>query len=203
MNDDDFQARIKELYQPPKGKFVLVDVPEIRYLAINGHGDPKATGIDAAMRHLWAIVEQLVPAAKQYLGRSFKYPPLECQFWADQQSLIDAAKDNWHWRVMVVVGNWASDEVLDQAKNEASNKNPEHVHTIEIENLHEQHCVQIMHVGDYDAIGDICAKLYGEFLPQNNLQPHGYYHEIYLNDPNKTQTGKRKFLIRQPVKPLS
>ena len=202
MNDDDFQARIKELYQPPKNKFVLVDVPEVRYLAINGHGDPKTTGIDAAMRHLWAIVEHLVPAAKQHFGRSFKYPPLECQFWTDQRSLMDASKDNWHWRVMVVVGNWASGEVLDLAKSNASKQNPKSTPSVEIENLHEQQCVQIMHVGDYDAIGDICAKLYGEFLPKNNLQPHGYYHEIYLNDPNKTPTGKRKCLIRQPVRPV-
>ena len=106
MDDNDFQARIKQLYQPPKGKFVFVDVPAIRYLAIEGHGDPKASGVDTAMSWLWAIVESLIPVAKKYLGRNFKYPPLECQFWAGQQSLIDTPKEQWHWRVMVVAGNW-------------------------------------------------------------------------------------------------
>lgn len=204
MDDNDFLARIKELYQPPKGKFVFVDVPAIRYLAIEGHGDPKTSGIDTAMSGLWAIAQALAPIAKQQLGRNFKYPPLQCQFWAEQQSLLDAPKEDWRWRVMVVIGNWATEHVIDTAKsNTASNvKLTAALLSMKVINLHEQQCVQYMHVGDYEGISKVCTQLYQDFLPQNNLQPNGYYHEIYLNDPSKTVPAKRKIIIRQPVTPM-
>jgi hypothetical protein len=58
----------------------------------------------------------------------------------------------------------------------------------------ETHCT-----GDYDNVGAVCKKLYNEYLPENNLEPNGHYHEIYLNDPRRTAPEKRKVVIRQPV----
>lgn len=56
-----------------------------------------------------------------------------------------------------------------------------------------------MHVGDYQEISAVCDRLYNEYLPQNDLKPNGYYHEIYLNDPARTALRNRKIVIRQPV----
>lgn len=35
--------RKEHLYRPPKGKIVEVDVPPLRYLMIDGHGDPNTS----------------------------------------------------------------------------------------------------------------------------------------------------------------
>jgi hypothetical protein len=75
--------------------------------------------------------------------------------------------------------------------------------SLRLEKLHEGKSVQILHVGDYTEIGAVCEKLYTDYLPENNLKPNGYYHEIYLNDPTRTAPQKRKIVIRQPVMPLS
>ena len=72
--------------------------------------------------------------------------------------------------------------------------------TLQLKNLHEGKCVQIMHVGDYKEVGAVCDELYNQYLPENNLKPNGYYHEIYLNDPTRTAPHKRKIVIRQPVR---
>jgi len=56
-----------------------------------------------------------------------------------------------------------------------------------------------MHVGDYEGIRALCDELYNVYLPENNLKPNGYYHEIYLNDPNRTAPKKLRIVIRQPV----
>jgi len=56
-----------------------------------------------------------------------------------------------------------------------------------------------MHIGDYKGVAKVCDELYTKFLPDNDLEPKGYYHEIYLNDPARTAPQKRKIVIRQPV----
>jgi hypothetical protein len=110
-------------------------------------------------------------------------------------------KDKWQWRVMVVLATWMTQDIFDTAVAQAEEKRAEKAPpTLGIKHLHEGKCVQIMHVGDYSEIAPLCHKLYTEFLPNNNLQPNGYYHEIYLDDPSRTAPKKRKIIIRQPVK---
>lgn len=203
MNDEEFHARIKELYHPSSKRFTLVDVPEVRYLAIDGKGDPAHTGIEASMDWLWSIVFFLLPVAKEKLGKKFAYPPIECLFWADNSEDFAAGnKDKWNWRAMVVLANWATQEILDtavaQAEDKRGEKSPRSLH---VASLKEGESAQIMHIGDYSKIQTVCAELFDEFLPQNDLKPNGYYHEIYLNDPSRTAPEKRKIVVRQPVAP--
>lgn len=202
MIDEEFHARIKELYHPPKNQFTFVDVPDIRYMVIDGQGDPKNTRIEVAMQWLWSIVYFLIPIAKERMGKNFAYPPLECLFWANNPNdFVLGNKDKWHWRVMVVLGNCMTKEIFDHTVAQAEEKRGEKApQTLQIDHLHEGKSVQFMHIGDYSEIGNICEKLYKEFLPKNCLKPNGYYHEIYLNDPNRTAPEKRKTVIRQPVK---
>ncbi len=201
MNDEEFHARIKELYHPPSKQFTLIDIPVIRYLAIDGKGDPALTGIEDSMKWLWSIVYFLLPIAKERLGKKFAYPPLQCQFWADNiEDFASGNKDKWKWRAMVVLSNWATKEILDTAIAQAEEKRGEESpRTLHVENLNEGRSAQIMHIGDYSQIQKVCTKLYQEFLPENELKPNGYYHEIYLNDPSRTAPKKRKIIVRQPV----
>jgi len=71
--------------------------------------------------------------------------------------------------------------------------------TLRLENLHEGNSVEIMHIGEYEKIRAVCDELYTVYLPESNPQPNRYYHEIYLNDPNRTAPEKRRVVIRQPV----
>ena len=40
MSKIDFKKELKHLYIPSKKTFKIVDVPEIQFLMIDGHGDP-------------------------------------------------------------------------------------------------------------------------------------------------------------------
>jgi len=71
-----------------------------------------------------------------------------------------------------------------------------------LEPYQEGRSVQTLHVGDYAGVAPVCEELYGHFLPAHALQPKGYYHEIYLNDPNRVAPEQRRIVIRQPVETL-
>ena len=100
---------------------------------------------------------------------------------------------------MVVFIDWITMEQFGEAVAAVEQKLGPAPKTLRLENLHEGKSIQIMHVGDYNGIRVVCDELYNVYLPENNLKPSGYYHEIYLNDPKRTPPDKRKIVIRQPV----
>lgn len=201
MNVDEFHKRLKELYLPPEKVFTLIDVPEIRYVAIDGTGNPGGEEAEAAVKWLYSIVRVVKPAVKARMGKNFAEPPLECLSWTDDGiDFVYGDKDKINWRMMVVFVDWITQEQIDEAVAEVEKKRGPAPDTLRVETLKEGKCVQIMHMGDYSEIGNICNSLYKEFLPTHNLTPNGCYHEIYLNDPKRTAPEKRKIVIRQPVK---
>ncbi len=200
MNIEEFHNRIRELYSPPENKFTLVDVPEIRFAVIDGKGDPQGEACAYAVKWLYSLVHIVKPIVQERMGKNFVYPPLEFLHWADsEKDFIEGNKEKWRWRAMIVFVDWITQETFTDAIAEVEKKLGPAPKTLRLENLHEGKSVQIMHVGDYEEIGSICEKLYKHYLPENNLKPCGYYHEIYLNDPARVAPEKRKTVLRQPV----
>jgi len=200
MDVDAFHKRLRELYLPPKEEFSLVDVPQIRFMAIDGEGDPAKGAMEDDVKWLFAIARIVKPAIKARMGKNFAEPPLECLFWAETpQAFIDGDKDRWKWRVMLVLVDWISQAQFEDAVAEVAGKYGPAPGTLGLRVLHEGRSVQIRHVGNYRDIGAICQKLYGSFLPEHGLTPRGPYHEIYLNNPKRTAADKRNIVIRQPV----
>lgn len=135
------------------------------------------------------------------MGKNFVEPPLECLYWADNAGdFVLGIKDKWKWRVMIVfIPDLVPQEAFQEAVNKVEEKLGPAPKTLRFQFLNEGKSVQIMHIGDYSEIQSVCDKLYNEFLPENNLMPNGYYHEIYLNDPSRVMPEKRKMVLRQPV----
>lgn len=201
MNVEAFHARLRELYLPPQGRFTLVDVPEIRFAVIDGQGDPASGANTNAAKWLYSVAHFVKPFVKEKMGKNFVEPPLEYLCWAeDEADFIAGNKDKWNWRAMVVFVDWITREQFVAAVAKAEGKLGPAPESLRLESLHEGKCVQTMHVGDYSGVAAVCEALYNQYLPQNNLKPNGYYHEIYLNDPARTAPEKRKIVVRQPVK---
>ena len=200
MDVEGFHKRLRELYSPPENQFTLIDVPEIRFAVIDGKGNPQSDDRADAVKWLYYLVHLLKPLVQERMGKRFVYPPLEFLHWADsEEDFVSGRKDKWRWRAMIVFIDWITQEAFTDAVAEVEKKRGPAPKTLRLENLHERKSVQIMHVGDYTEIGSICEKLYKEYLPENNLKPNGYYHEIFLNDPDRTASKNRKTVIRQPV----
>ncbi len=200
MDVEKFHERLNELYFPPENKFTLIDVPEIKYAVIDGKGNPEQKEFTEAGKWIYSVVHIVKPYMQERMGKNFADPPLEYLFWADnEKDFIEGNKNKWHWRVMVVFTDWINQELFDNAVSIVEKKLGPASETLRLENLHEGKSVQIMHVGEYEKIRALCDELYNVYLPENNLKPNGYYHEIYLNDPKRTSPKKRRVVIRQPV----
>jgi hypothetical protein len=202
MNDRDMKARLNELYLPPAKDFVLVDVPEMRYVMIDGHGAADPSALDQAVKWLFTAIYPIKRIARQRMGKDFVEPPLEGLWWADDiEDFICGNRDKLNWRMMIVYEpDWLTAEMLDDAVATAKARLGEPPGRLRLESLHEGLSAQIMHIGPPSAERETLARLHRKFLPAHSLIAHGHHHEIYLTDPNRVAPEKQKTVLRQPVR---
>ncbi len=203
MNEADLKARLKELYLPPAKDFVLVDVPEMRYVMVDGRGAADRSALDHVVKWLFAAIYPIKRIARERMGPHFVEPPLEGLWWADDlNDFIRGNRDRLNWRMMIVYEpDWLTAEMFDEAVAAAKARLGEPPAGLRLEEYREGRSAQIMHVGPPGDEGPTIARLHREFLPAHNLIPNGHHHEIYLTDPNRVAPGKMKTVLRQPVRP--
>lgn len=192
-------------YRAKRGKFRILNVPETRYLMIDGMGDPNASAeYAAALAALYPVAYTLKFVSKRELGRDYVVPPLEGLWWADDMELFTSRRDKsqWRWTMMLMTPEWVTEHMFEDALAAVRAKGaPEGLDAVRLEALTEGRCVQTLHVGSFDNEGPVLETLHREFVPAHGLQLAGRHHEIYLSDPRRTAPEKLRTILRQPVTP--
>lgn len=198
----DFKKTL-DTYQAERGTFRVVDVPDMQYLMIDGHGDPNTSpAFTEAIETLYPVAYKLKFASKTGLERDYVVPPLEGLWWADDMNAFTAARDKsrWDWTLMLMVPSWIDQSMFAAAVRQAGAKNrPARLDDVRLESLSEGRCAQTLHVGSFDDEADVLAQMHGEFIPGEGLHSVGTHHEIYLSDFRRTEPAKQRTLLRQPV----
>jgi len=200
----DYKKEQKELYQPKKTPSII-DVPTMKFITINGKGDPNGETFATAIEILFSLSY----AIKMDNKAVFEYvvPPLEGLWWAG----CDIADKNKHeWAIMLRQPDFVTEEVFETAKAVLKTKKKHLDFTMaRLEQFVEGLCAQVMHVGPYSdelATIDILEKFADESgyvfdVTDNSVKTLSRrHHEIYLSDPRKTAPDKLKTVIRYPVK---
>lgn len=198
----DFKKSL-DTYRARRGEFRVLEVPRHRYLAVDGSGDPNTAPEYAdALAALYPVAYTLKFASKRELGRDYVVPPLEGLWWADDYSAFTTARDKsrWQWTMLLLVPGWLdSDDVAAAIEGVRAKSAPIKLDAVELRELVEGRCVQILHVGSFDDEGPVLAQMHDEFMPEQGLRPRGLHHEVYLSDPRRTAPEKLRTILRQPV----
>lgn len=198
----DFRKEL-DSYRAKAGEFRLLEEPDLRYLMVDGHGDPN-TSIEyaAALESLFPLAYGLKFASKRELGRDYAVPPLEGLWWSEDMDAFTSRRDksHWDWTMMLMVPDWIDEPTYARVVQTVADKShPPRLGDIRLETLSEGRCVQTLHLGSYDAEADTLARLHHEYIPQHGLIMTGRHHEIYLSDPRRTAPEKLRTILRQPV----
>lgn len=198
----DFKKSL-DSYQAPRGAFRIVDVPDMRYLMIDGHGDPNdSPAYGEALSALYPIAYKLKFLSKQEYGRDYVVPPLEGLWWAHDMDAFTVARDKsqWHWTMMLMVPDWLDSDAVGAAVLRAGAKGKAaRLDDVRLETLSEGLCVQTLHVGSFDDEGATLESLHHDFVPANGLRVVGKHHEIYFSDFRRVSPAKLRTVLRQPV----
>ena len=179
----------------------FVEVPDLRYLAIDGRGDPNSAAFAVAMRVLYPVAYRVKAAARRELGRDHVVPPLEALWWAEDMDAFTVARDKsrWSWTAMILTPDWVPDAMVEEAVAAVrASGPPERLDEVRLEALSEGLCVQALHVGSYDEEGPLMERMHRE-ARERGLSLRLRHHEIYLGDARRTAPERLRTILRQPV----
>ena len=200
MTKVDLKRELRGLYRASRTP-TLVEVPELRFLMIDGHGDPNTS---AAYRDAVSALFSVAYAARFALKRAgvldYGVMPLEGLWWVpDMTAFSTADKSAWDWTMMILQPDQVTEAVIEEAKVKAAGKVPAEVlERLRLEPFAENRAAQVLHVGPYSVEGPTIAALHA-FITDQGAQLTGKHHEIYLGDPARSAPDKLTTILRQPI----
>ena len=205
----DYKKEYKEYYLP-KNKPVLVSIPTMNYIAINGHGDPndEKGEYKDALSLLYSIAFTLKMSYKTdyHIEGYFSYvvPPLEGLWWQNNSNTIDYQhKEDFNWISMIRLPDFIIKKDVDWAITTANAKKQKSHSQVYFFTLEEGLCVQCMHRGSFDD-EPATLELIHSYIDNNDLltdiSETRRHHEIYLSDPRKCKAENIKTVLRIPVR---
>ncbi len=201
MEKLDIKKQLPLLYQVSSKEVVEVDVPPLRYLMMDGVGDPNTSPAYAqAVEALFSVSYTVKFAVKKgALGLDYGVMPLEGLWWADDWSVFATAdKSQWHWTMMILQPNFVPEEVVHRAIGDViAKKGLVAAKQLRLEKFHEGRCAQLLHIGPFSEEGPNIQRVH-DFIAARSSK-RGKHHEIYLSDIRRAAPAKWKTIIRQPM----
>jgi hypothetical protein len=198
----DFRKEYKSLYGAPTGNPVMVDVPDLSFLMIDGIGDPNTSAeYREALEALYALSYSAKFAVKKGAEAvDFAVMPLEGLWWTEDMTKFSPdRKDMWQWTAMIMQPQCVTAAIYDDVLTQVTRKKSVvSLSKVRFEHFREGPCAQIMHVGPYAAEGPTIERLHA-FISDQGRQIRGKHHEIYLGDPRRSAPANLKTVVRQPV----
>ncbi len=191
-------------YQAKRGVFRVIDVPTMKYLMVDGSGDPNsAPEYSDAVTALFSVAYKLKFAAREQVGIDAVVMPLEGLWHAPDMEAFTTRRDKsaWLWTLLIMVPDHVTDAMYADAVAAVGKKKdaPAALERLRLEELREGKCVQTLHVGPFDYEGPVLDDLHNRFIPENGLTMRGLHHEIYLSDIRRTDPARLRTVLRQPV----
>lgn len=202
MSKIDLKKELKHLYQPSAKAVVEVEVPSLRFLMIDGAGDPNTSpAYAAAVEALFSVsytAKFMVKKGKQAID--YAVMPLEGLWWSDDLASFAADdRSQWQWTMMILQPDFVADAVIDAAIAQVRRKKAlPAVSQLRLASFDEGRCAQTLHIGPFSEEGPTIQRVHDHIAARSALT--GKHHEIYLSDIRRGDPAKWKTIIRQPMK---
>ena len=201
----DLRKELKQLYNPPAKEVVLVEVPGMNFLMVDGSGDPNtAQEYKDALNALYNVSYTLKFLIKKEMSIDYPVMAIEGLWWTN--NILEFSMDNkdiLQWTSMMMQPSCVTAELVTRVCEELKQKKDlPALSKLRFDRFHEGLSAQIMHIGPYAAEKPTIEKLH-TYIQARGYEFNGKHHEIYLSDPRRAAPEKLKTVLRQPVKRVS
>jgi hypothetical protein len=207
----DLKKQLKHLYLPSAKAVTVVDVPERRFLKIDGRLEEDATpgtspSFAAAIGALYGLSYTLKFMSKRRPVDPIDYTVMALEgLWDFPGGGSDyVASGGWAWTMMMMQPDHITPGMFSEAlgqvrrKSEKEQRPTESLDRVRFETFHEGLCLQIMHIGPYADEPATVARM-EVFAEENGYVFRGRHHEIYLGDPRTAKPENLKTVLRHAV----
>lgn len=212
MDKIDLKKEYKYLYYPPGKNVESVDVPDMRFIMIDGAIEKgmspgNSPVFQEAMQALYGAAYTLKFAIKNRKENPIDYPvmALEGLWWVEDGVFDIKRPDNWKFTLMIMQPNIVIQAIFSEGIDLLKKKKGDLpvFSQLRLENFKEGLAVQVLHIGPYLTEPESLKRM-NVFMQENHLQDQvglgGKHHEIYLGDPRRGDPAKLKTVLRHPVK---
>ena len=197
-----------DLYKEHKADYVarkkpsIVDIKKATYLAVSGSGAPGGEDFQAKIGALYGMAFT-VKMTWKFGGRGdYTVAKLECQWWADDDSVRFSAlsPEEWRWRLLIRTPDFIKKKELANARKVLAERGKgEGTEDVQLQSFAAGRCVQMLHVGPYEKEPETIAVM-KDFAAAEGFEFHGRHHEVYLSDPRRVPPERLKTILRMPVR---
>ena len=195
----DYKRELSTLYTARRDP-VVVDVPELAFLMIDGHGDPNTSDEYAeAIQGLYGVAYTAKFMVKALGETDYAVMPLEGLWWTpDMATFSTDDKSSWLWTMMIMQPDVVTADLVEAARAKAAERKPlDAIAKVRLDRYAEGEAAQVMHIGPYSDEGPTIRRMH-EFIAAQGYELSGKHHEIYLSDPRRTAPAKWRTIVRQP-----
>ncbi|MCX8131522.1 MAG: GyrI-like domain-containing protein [Clostridia bacterium] len=199
----DYKKECKDLYIPKKTP-VIVTIPSINFIMIEGKGDPNGEEFAFATGALYSLSYAVKMSYKSESVPEGYYQytifPLEGEWDLIDKTLPPTDKSNLSYRIMIRQPEFLTPELFEYFKSETKKKKPNiYIDRAEYGEVSEGLCCQMLHLGSYDN-EPASFRIMEQFCKNNGYRRVSHKHrEIYLSNPLKTKPDKLKTVLRYQV----
>lgn len=201
MSKIDLKKENKEFYSSSTSEVSMVELPNMKFIMIDGQGDPNTSQeYQDAMQTIFPVAYKTKFTSKKEKSQDYVVMPLEGLWWVDEMEEFSIAdKSSWKWTVMIRQPDFITESIINKAINELeAKKELPALANLRFENFKEGKAAQIMHIGPYGEAEAPSVEKIHEFIENQGQKRRGKHHEIYISDMRRTKPEKLKTIIRQP-----
>ena len=201
---------VSRLYSPSARYVSTVEVPELKFLMIDGvieddENLKTSESFQEALNVLSGISFTLKFMSKLNRQNPVDYNtlPMEAIWQIDTDGNLNQ-RGGWAWTLMAMQPEHITQEMVSNATDSLRQKQGEvpTLNLVRYEHFTEGLCIQIMHVGSQQLIPMTFDRM-KDYAKYKKYELRGNkYHEIYISDPRHEQPDKERTIIRYPVNRL-
>lgn len=197
---------ISKLYAPSARFVSTVDVPELKFLMIDGiieEGENLKTSesFQEALNVLSGISFTLKFMSKLNRKNPVDYNimPMEALWKMDSDGDLNN-RGGWQWTLISMQPEHITQDMVDNAVESLRKKQGAipALDSIRCKTFEEGTAIQIMHVGSQE-LAPMTLDRMKDYAEYKGYEMKGLYHEIYISDPRHEQPDKERTIIRYPV----
>jgi len=199
----EYRKKYKDLYFPKKSP-VIVLVPSIKFISIDGNGDPNGEqfALTTAALYSFSYAVKMSYKSDNIPNEYYDYTvfPLEGIWDLIDKSLSPTDKSNFKYKIMIRQPDFLTTDLFNRFISETKKKKPNiYLDKIKYEEISEGLCCQMLHLGSY-ATEPASFQMMEKFCKDNKYKRMSHKHrEIYLSDPRKTEPQKLKTVLRYKI----
>jgi len=198
----DFKKKDKHLYKPSSKTPVILDVPMLQYIMIEGVGAPQGEVFQKSVQALYNIAYKIRMSHKKGLQPEgyyeFVVPPLE-GIWdvveGTQYNVSD--KSNFKWSLMIRQPEFVTHAFFESMKTLAMQTGEnDYLKDVKFGEQSDELTCQMLHIGPFDCEPETFEKMEVWVKDQGYKRISKTHREIYLSDFNRTAPEKLKTVLR-------